>query len=214
VAIATGLPRRSDPVIHTRKVRPSTDPPSQGIAPQSTMVSAATPPQRQLVPGQDGTRYTRRRGSGVPRRPARIGGDMHPVEQQSRPSMVVRRDHPNCNNKNSSVGHLTRPPVVARSTAAADTDRPAPTCGGTGRVIADQSLARKAGTIGSTRCAWRAVAPGQSGQRRTFAQDGPAGLRAGGRDGVSDLGGGEQPTAEASAASTSGSPSARTRNVA
>jgi hypothetical protein len=36
----------------------------------------------------------------------------------------------------------------------------------------------------------------------------------GGRGGVSDLGGGEQPTAEASAASTSGSPSARTRNVA
>jgi len=108
-----------------------------------------------------GTRYTRRRGSGVPRRPARTGGDMHPVEQQSRRSMVVRRDHPNCNNKNSSVGHLTRPPVVARSTAAADTERPAPTCGGAGRVIADQSLARKAATIGSTRCAWRAVAPGQ-----------------------------------------------------
>jgi hypothetical protein len=36
----------------------------------------------------------------------------------------------------------------------------------------------------------------------------------GGRGGVSELGGGEQPTAEASAASTSGSPSARTRNVA
>src|SRR5437868_6137636 len=36
----------------------------------------------------------------------------------------------------------------------------------------------------------------------------------GGRGGVIDLGGGGQPTAEASAASTSGSPSARTRNVA
>jgi hypothetical protein len=43
----------------------------------------------------------------------------------------------------------------------------------------------------------------------------PAPGRGGGhlRSGVSDLGGGEQPTAEASAASTSGSPSARTRNV-
>ncbi len=36
----------------------------------------------------------------------------------------------------------------------------------------------------------------------------------GGRGGVSDLGGGGQPTAEANVASTSGSPSARTRNVA
>jgi hypothetical protein len=46
------------------------------------------------------------------------------------------------------------------------------------------------------------------------AQHGPSGSESGGRGGVSDLGGGEQPTAEASAASTSGSPSARTRNVA
>ena len=36
----------------------------------------------------------------------------------------------------------------------------------------------------------------------------------GGRGGVSDLGGGEQPTPEANVASTSRSPSARTRNVA
>jgi hypothetical protein len=42
----------------------------------------------------------------------------------------------------------------------------------------------------------------------------PLWSESGGRGGVSDLGGGEQPTAEASAASTSGSPSARTRNVA
>jgi hypothetical protein len=39
-------------------------------------------------------------------------------------------------------------------------------------------------------------------------------FESGGPGGVSDLGGGEQPTAEASAASTSRSPSARTRNVA
>src|SRR5580704_11779713 len=42
----------------------------------------------------------------------------------------------------------------------------------------------------------------------------PLWSESGGRGGVSDLGGGEQPTAEASAASTSGPPSARTRNVA
>jgi hypothetical protein len=42
----------------------------------------------------------------------------------------------------------------------------------------------------------------------------PPWSESGGRGGVSDLGGGEQPTAEASAASTSGPPSARTRNVA
>jgi hypothetical protein len=42
----------------------------------------------------------------------------------------------------------------------------------------------------------------------------PLWCESGGRAGVSELGGGEQPTAEASAASTSGSPSARTRNVA
>ena len=41
----------------------------------------------------------------------------------------------------------------------------------------------------------------------------PLWSESGGRGGVSDLGGGEQPTAEACAASTSGPPSARTRNV-
>ena len=40
---------------------------------------------------------------------------------------------------------------------------------------------------------------GQSGERRTFARHGPSGPERGGRGGVSDLGGGEQPTADASA---------------
>ena len=49
---------------------------------------------------------------------------------------------------------------------------------------------------------------------RTIWAARPLWSESGGRGGVSDLGGGEQPTAEASAASTSGSPSARTRSVA
>jgi len=52
------------------------------------------------------------------------------------------------------------------------------------------------------------------GKRRSIAQDGPSGLRAVAGAVVSDVGGGEQPTAEASAPSTLGSPSARTRNAA
>jgi len=55
---------------------------------------------------------------------------------------------------------------------------------------------------------------GQSGQRRSLAQHGPSWSESGGRGGVSNLGSGEQPIAEASDASTSGWPSARTRNVA
>ena len=58
-----------------------------------------------------------------------------------------------------------------------------------------------------------ASATGQSGQRRSRAAR-PLWSDSGGRGGVSDLGGGEQPTGEASAASTSGSPSARMRSVA
>ena len=58
-----------------------------------------------------------------------------------------------------------------------------------------------------------AIAVGQSGQRGSRAAR-ARWCESGGRGGVSDLGGGEQPTAEASAALTSGSPSARTRNVA
>ena len=61
--------------------------------------------------------------------------------------------------------------------------------------------------------AQRALASGQSGQRRSRAAR-ALWSESGGRGGVSDLGGGEQLTAEASAASPSGSPSARTRNVA
>ena len=51
---------------------------------------------------------------------------------------------------------------------------------------------------------FRTTAIGQSGQRRSLAQHGPVWSESGGRGGVSDLGGGEQLTAEASAASTSG----------
>ena len=59
----------------------------------------------------------------------------------------------------------------------------------------------------------RAARIGQSGQRRCRAAR-PLWSESGGRGGVSDLGGGERLTGEASAASTSGSRSARTRNVA
>ena len=52
------------------------------------------------------------------------------------------------------------------------------------------------------------AAIGQSGQRGSRAAR-RLWSESGGRGGVSDLGGGEQPTAEASAASTSRSPSAR-----
>jgi hypothetical protein len=58
------------------------------------------------------------------------------------------------------------------------------------------------------------TACGRSRQHRTLPQHDPSGSESGGRGGVSELGGGGQLTAEASAASTSGSPSARTRNVA
>jgi hypothetical protein len=60
----------------------------------------------------------------------------------------------------------------------------------------------------------RVAAVGQSRQRRTLAQHDPSGFESGRRGGVSDLGGGGQPTAEASAASASRSSLARTRNVA
>ena len=59
----------------------------------------------------------------------------------------------------------------------------------------------------------RTAASGQSRQRRSRAAR-PLWSGSGGRGGVSDLGGGGQPTAEANLASTSGSRSASTRNVA
>ena len=59
----------------------------------------------------------------------------------------------------------------------------------------------------------RAAGIGQSRQRRSRAAR-PLWSGSGGRGGVSDLGGGGQLIAEASAALTSGSRSARTRNVA
>jgi hypothetical protein len=49
-----------------------------------------------------------RRGSGVQRRSARIGTDMHPVEQPARRRIAVSHDHPNCNNKNSSVSDVDK----------------------------------------------------------------------------------------------------------
>ena len=70
------------------------------------------------------------------------------------------------------------------------------------------------GSASSSLAGRRQTAPsGQSGQRRSRAAR-PLWSESGDRGGVSDLGGGGQLTAEASAASTSGSPSARTRNVA
>ena len=73
------------------------------------------------------------------------------------------------------------------------------------------SSKHKSSSLGGTA---RTAASGHTRQRRTLAQHDPSDFESGRRGGVSDLGGGGQPTAEASAASASRSPLARTRNVA
>jgi hypothetical protein len=72
---------------------------------------------------------------------------------------------------------------------------------------------REAVTASAPRRQSGVAAPGQSGQRGSRAAR-ALWSGSGGRGGVGDLGGGGQLTAEASAASRSGSRSARTRNVA
>jgi hypothetical protein len=87
--------------------------------------------------------------------------------------------------------------------AACATHRPA------GRLLRSQTDSDMRPVTGTARACFRTIwaAPRLRAGRLLCCESG-------GRGGVCDLGGGEQPTAEASAASTSRSPSARTRNVA
>jgi hypothetical protein len=118
---------------------------------------------------------------------------------------------------------------VRRPAARRPSDRLATSRTGTSRTQTGLLVRRpRASDSATPRGAWRATgyrrprppalaiplpACGQSRQRRTLAQHGRSGLRAVG-GGHRELSGGEQPTADASAASTSASPSARMRNVA
>ena len=115
--------------------------------------------------------------------------------------------------RSSGASHLGRP-------ASQHPPLPSPWCVGDRSRVAAASRRRRvrnhpdAATSARSHAGDLASPIGQSGQRRTFRAGRHVWCESGGRGGVSDVGGGEHPTVEASAASTSGSPSARTRTLA
>ena len=117
-----------------------------------------------------------------------------------RPGSLATRQRPPTRAANGSRGEQTQrslPPRMSSTVRTSSVSAP----------WAKQSRARRPRNAADSRFRTIWAAPHLRAARALWSETG-------GRGGVSDLGGGEQPTAEANVASTSGSPSARTRNVA